>query len=95
MLPWTDPAYKLPETACVHSANLLDEDTSGLAHEVNLRTERRGPGAVRCRRNEYYRAGQQLVRLDNHAVPAALLLVPGSAWRAELVNVTPEHACSP
>jgi hypothetical protein len=50
---------------------------------------------VRRRSHEHYRAGQQLVRLDDHAVPAALLLVTGSAGRAELVNVTPEHACSP
>jgi hypothetical protein len=33
--------------------------------------------------------------LDDDAVSAALLLVPSAPWWAELVNVTPEHACSP
>ncbi len=81
--------------AGVDSANLLNEDTCRLAQEVDLRTERGGPRAVRCRCYEHYRAGQQLVRLDDHPVSAALLLVTCPARRPELVNVTPEHACSP
>jgi len=91
----TDPVDKVAQATGVDCANLLNKDAGGITQQVDLRTERRGPGAVRCRSHEHYRPGQQLVRLDDHAVPAPLLLVTGSAGRAELVNVTPEHACSP
>jgi hypothetical protein len=91
----TDPADKVSQAAGVDSADLLDKDAAGLTEQVNLRTERRGPCVVRCRSYEYDRARQQLVRLHDHAVSAALLLMTSSAWGAELVNVTPEHACSP
>jgi len=91
----TDPAHKVAQAARVDCADLLYKDAGGLTPQVDLRAEGRGPCAVRRRSHEHYRAGQQLVRLDDHAVPAALLLVTGSAGRAELVNVTPEHACSP
>jgi hypothetical protein len=42
-----------------------------------------------------YRARQQLVGLDNNSVPPGALLVARPPRRAEFVNVTPQHACSP
>lgn len=95
LLLWTNTADKVAQAAGVDSANLLHEDTGRLAQEVDLRTEGGSPRAVRCGRYEYYRAGQQLVCLDDHPISAALLLVTRSTRGAELVNVTPEHACSP
>jgi hypothetical protein len=58
LLLWTKTADKVAQAAGVDSANLLDEDTGRLAQEVNLRTEGGSPRAARCRRYEYYRAGQ-------------------------------------
>lgn len=91
----TDPADHVSQATGIDCADLLDKDAGGLTEHVNLRTERRGPCAARCRSYEYDRARQQLVGLHDHAVSAALLLMTGSVWRAELVNVTPEHAGSP
>ncbi len=50
----TDPAYEVAQAIRVHSADLLDEDAGGLAQQVDLRTERCGPCAVRCRRDKHY-----------------------------------------
>lgn len=95
LLVWREPADEIAKAPGVDGADLLDEDASCLAEELYLRAERRGPGARRCGRDQDHRAGQQLVRLNDHPVAAAALLVAGSSWRAELVNVTPQHACSP
>jgi hypothetical protein len=90
-----NPAHKVSDPAGVDSSKLLNQDSGCLTQQVNLRAKRGGSGAVRRRGNEHYGAGQQLVCLDDHAVSTALLLVTSSAWRPELVNVTPKHACSP
>src|SRR5580693_7552669 len=91
----TDAADQRSQPADVDSADLLDKDAGSLTQEVDLRAEGRSPSAVRGRSYEYDRPRQQLVRLHDDPVPAPLLLLPSSAWRAEFVNVTPEHACSP
>ena len=91
----SDPADQLSEAAGVDSANLLDKDAGDLTQQVDLGAERRRPRAERCRSYQYDGARQELVRLHNDAIPAALLLVADTSWSAEFVNVTPEHACSP
>ncbi len=48
----TDPTDEVSEAAGIDCTDLLDEDASGLTQQVNLRTKRRGPGAVRCRSYE-------------------------------------------
>jgi hypothetical protein len=70
-----DPADKVSQAACVDCADLLDEDACDLTEQVNLRAERRGPRAARCRSYEYDRARQQLVCLNDHAVTAAFLVM--------------------
>lgn len=67
----TDATYKVSSPARVDCANLLDKDTGDLTQQVDLGTEGRRPCAVRRRSYEHCRAGQQLVRLDDHAVSAA------------------------
>ena len=95
LLLWSHPAHKVAQAACVDCANLLHEDAGDLAQQVDLRPERRGSCAARCRGYEHYRAGQQLVGLDDYTVSAAMLRTTRSACKAERVNVTAEHACAP
>jgi hypothetical protein len=91
----SDRADQVSQAAGVDSANLLDKDASNLTQQVDLGPEGRRSSAVRCRSYKYDGAREELVRLHDDAIPAPLLLVPGAAWGAELVNVTPEHAYSP
>jgi hypothetical protein len=91
----SDRADQVSQAAGVDSANLLDKDASNLTQQVDLGPEGRRSSAVRCRGYKYDGAREELIRLHDDAIPAPLLLVPGAAWGAELVNVTPEHAYSP
>ena len=90
-----DPAYQVSQPPGVDGPDLLHEHAGRLAKHVDLGAERRRPRALRCRSDEYYRSRQKLVGLDDYAISAATLLVSRRAWRAEFVNVTPQHACSP
>ena len=90
-----DPAYKISEPSCVDGSDLLDQDAADLIKQFDLGAERCRPGAVRGRCDQYRRTWQQFVGLDDHSVPPTVLFVACSAWRAELMNVTPQHACSP
>ena len=95
LLVWGDPAHQVAKPSGIDGADLLDEDASGLAQQVYLWPERRGPGAQRRRCDQHHRARKQLIGLHDHPVPPATLLVARSPWRGEFVNVTPQHACSP
>ena len=86
------PAHEFTQPSCVDGAGLLDQDTGGLAKQLDLRAERCRLGAARCWRNQHHRARQKLVGLNDHAVASALLLVTGLARKAEFVDVTPQHA---
>lgn len=90
-----DSAYHVAKSSSVNCAHLLDQDTGGLTEQLDLGSERCGLGAERSRGDQDDRAREQLVGLDDHSVPAAALLVTCSPWRAELVDVTPQHACPP
>jgi len=90
-----DPAYQASQPSGVDGPDLLHQHAGLLAKHVDLGAERRRPRALRCRSYEYYRPRQKLVGLDDHPISAATLLVSRPAWRAEFVNVTPQHACSP
>jgi len=88
------PADQVSQPPGVNGPDLLHQHAGLLAKHVDLGTERRGPGALRCRSYEYYRARQKLVGLDDDPISAVALLVSRPAWKAEFVNVTPQHACS-
>ncbi len=90
-----DVAHQFAESPGVDCANLLDQNPGRLTQQFNLRAERRGPGAQRRRRNQDYGARQQFVSLHDHSVAPTALLMADAPWRAELVDVTPQHACSP
>ena len=90
-----DPAHKVSKPSRVDGSDLLNQDAAGLVEQHDLRTERCRPGDVRRRCDQHHRARQQFVCLDDHSESTAVLFVARSAWRAELVNVTPQHACSP
>jgi len=86
---------QVAESRGIDCSNLFDEDPGRLAEQVDLGAERGATCAQRCRRNEHDRPGEQLIGLDDHPVPATLLLMASAARGAKLVDVTPEHACSP
>ena len=95
LLIWGDPSNQVAKPPGVDSADLLDENAGSLAEQVYLWAERCWPGAQRGRCDQNHRAGQQLVSLHDHSVAATVLLVTRPSRRAEFVNVTPQHACSP
>jgi hypothetical protein len=45
---------EVAEAAGVDSSDLFDEDTGGVAVEVDLRPERGGPGAARCGGHDHH-----------------------------------------
>ena len=85
-------AHEFTKPPRVDSADLLNQDTGGLTEQLDLGPERCRLGAARRWRNQYHRARQQLVGLNDHAIAPALLLVTGPTRKAELVDVTPQHA---
>lgn len=95
LLLGTHPAHQFTEPSGVYRADLLHEDAGARAKHLDLGTEGCWPGTAGCRRDQHDRPGQQLVGLNDHSVPTATLLVAGSSGRTELVDVTPQHACSP
>jgi hypothetical protein len=90
----TNAADQVSQPTGIDSADLLDKDAGNLTQQVDLGAEGRSPRALRRRSYQYDRARQQLVCLHNYAVPAPLLTASSKSG-AELVNVTPQHACSP
>jgi len=85
-------AYQFAKPPRVDGADLLNQDTGGLTEQLDLRSERCRLGAARRWRNQYYRARQELVGLNDHAIAPAFLLVTGPTRKAEFVDVTPQHA---
>jgi hypothetical protein len=86
------PAHEFTKPSCIHGADLLNQDTGGLTKQLDLGAERCRLGAARRWRNQHHRARQELVSLNDHAVAPTLLLVTGPTRKAELVDVTPQHA---
>jgi hypothetical protein len=86
------PAHKLAEPGDVDRADLLNQDAGGLPEQVDLWPERCLPGVAGRWRDQYHRARQEFVGLDDHAISSAVLIVADAAWHAELVNITPLHA---
>ena len=52
LLVWRDAADEIAKPSRFNSADLLDQDASSLAEELDLRAKRRRSGAERCRCNE-------------------------------------------
>jgi hypothetical protein len=93
LLFWAHPAHDFTEPSSVNGPDLLNEDAGGLPEQVDLRAEGCLPGAAWSWRDQNHRAWQKLVGLDDHAISSAFLLVAGPARQAELVDVSPQHAC--
>ena len=86
------PAHEFTKPPCVDGADLLNQDTGGHTKQLDLGPERCRLRAARCWCNEHHRARQEFIGLNNHAVASTPLLVTGPARKAELVDVTPQHA---
>ena len=86
------PAHEFTKPPRIDSAGLLNQDTGGLTEQLDLRSEGCRLGAARRWRNQYHRARQEFVGLNDHAIAPALLLVTGPTRKAEFVDVTPQHA---
>jgi hypothetical protein len=56
LLFWSHLAHEVTEASGVDGADLLNQDANGLPEQVNLRAERRGPGATRGWRDQDHRA---------------------------------------
>jgi hypothetical protein len=95
LLFWADVSDHFPESACVDCPDLFDEHSRCLPEQIDLRAERGGTGTRGSGRDEDYRPRKELVGLNDHSVSATMLFMASAAGRAELVYVTPEHACSP
>jgi hypothetical protein len=86
------PAHEFAKPSRVDGAELFNQDTGGLAEQLDLGAERGRLGAARRWRNQHHRAWQEFVGLNDHTMASALLLVTGPAREAEFVDVTPRHA---
>ena len=95
LLVWCHSSHQIAKSSSVDGADLLDKHAGGIAQQFYLRAERCWPGAEGRRRDQDHRSRKQLVGLDDHAVPSVALLMTRSPRRAEFVDVTPQHACSP
>ena len=89
------PSDPTSEALDINSAELLDEHARRTTRNLDLRTERRRPGAARCRSDHHHRAGKQRIRLNHQPVPFTLLLVPEPLGNLEAVYLTPLHASTP
>lgn len=79
----------------VDCAHLLHEDLGRGAFDFDFgskgrRSSTRGRGC-----DQDYRAGEERIRLNDHAVPFPVLLVTSALGEPEIEYVTPTHADSP
>jgi len=88
-------ADELAQSACVDCPDLFDEHPGCLAEQIYLRAERGSTRTRGCGRNEDHRPWQELVSLNDNSITATVLLMTSATGRTKLVDVTPEHACSP
>jgi hypothetical protein len=88
-------SHSFAEATHIHGSHLLDQNPSCFSLDVDLGTKRRRPSAARSGGNEHDGPRQQLVGLDHHAKPPALLLMSTPRRGPEDVDVTPEHAGFP
>ncbi len=95
LLLWCGVAHQVAKSSSIDGDDRLNEDASLPAKEIDLWAKRCRAGAEGCRGHQNYRARQEFVGLDDDAISAATLFVSCSAGQAELVDVTPLHACSP
>ena len=76
----------------VHSSNLFHQHSRGLTFHIHFGPEGCGPGSTRSGGYEDSGSWQEFIGLDNNPIAPALLLVAGPTRKAELVDVTPQHA---
>jgi hypothetical protein len=79
------------QLASVDGANHLAENLCLLSLQLHLRVE--GSGLRRLRGGAYghSRKGHQIVRLNDHGVPATVLNPPRATREVDFVHVTTEH----
>jgi hypothetical protein len=88
-------ADQIAESAGVDRPDLFDEHPGCLAQQIDLWAEGGSTGTRGCGRHEHHRPREELVGLDDYSVTATMLLMTSTAGRTKLVDITPEHACSP
>lgn len=90
-----DVPDSLTKTGGVDGADLLHQHARAIPVQVDLGSERRRASALRRRRHEHNRAGEEFVGLDDDTEASPPLLVAPAFWHAKLVDVTSEHATAP
>jgi hypothetical protein len=95
LLLWANVTHEFAKSPCVDCPDLFDQHSGCLAEQIYFRAKRGSSGTGGCGRDEHHRSWQELVGLDDNPVTATVLLMTSATGRAELVDVTPEHACSP
>ena len=83
------------EASNIDCADLLNQDTSGSAVDVDLGPKRRRLRARRRWRHEHNRPREERVGLHYYAKAAPSLLVAHTLGKSQSEDVTPTHAGSP
>ena len=87
-----EPSHRPAEPLGVDDGGLLHEHPCLDALEFDHRSKARGSCACRCRRDEDRAELEELVRLDDHRVASAALLVsPGAGRRGEPEDLAANH----
>ena len=77
------------ESVHMHGPDLFDQHPGPGPSDLDLGPKRRRSSASGGGCDDDHRSGKQLVGLDHHAEPIAMLLVADAFWRLEPVDVTP------
>ncbi len=85
----------IAEMAGIDRAGHLSQHAGTVAVKLDLRVEACRRSAVRGRADDDGREGQQVVGLDDHSEPAAVLDASASSWQRDRVDVTANHAIAP
>ena len=86
---------EVAEALDVDCTDVLDENASCSAINVDLGPKRRRFGARRRWRHEHNRPREERVGLHNYAKPAPALLAAHTSRKSQGEDVTPAHAGSP
>jgi hypothetical protein len=91
----SDVTDSLAQALHVDRSKLLDENPCDRPANLDLRSERGWPSAVRCWRNDDDRPRQQFVCLHYDREPFTSLLMSDAFRHAKFVHITAAHASTP
>lgn len=88
-------ADALSQRTRVDGSDHLAENLCRFVEDGDLRVEAGGESRARSRTDDDSRERQQIVRLDDHRMAAALLDMAALARKGDRVDITTDHAASP